>query len=372
MPSPNYYQGVKNATVQPYEAGLPSTIAGNDVESLQEELQRLTRHTATTVPLLPQVAVQAPQNPVDGMIRYAKAPWNPTGLGNGWVQYVNGSWVNWPNAILGNLSITGTLSVSGNTSLGGTLSVTGNTSLGGNLTISKSAPGLILNSATPSVRYIDSTTNGVLRTRLILADGTAETGANAGSNGTLNAFDDTGTLIGSIFSWSRASRIVSFPLPPRTGNAPVIGNDITNKTYVDGIPAAKISVSRAVWVSVFDLLPGTPTTFFDMPLPDNTESVLINGWARAELQVPAVGCTAYFEVLLMNSAAVQQDLNTMAYMSVISNPTYSDYGSTGMSASFTLPPGNTGWFLRFRAFKDAAIGPFNVYNWEASYMAVQR
>lgn len=111
MPSPDYYSGTKDATVQTYEAGLPSTINGTDVQSLQSELQRLTRHTATTVPLLPQVANQEPQNPVNGMIRYAKAPWNPLGLGDGWVQYLNGAWIQWPNAVLGSIQFnSGTVS----------------------------------------------------------------------------------------------------------------------------------------------------------------------------------------------------------------------------------------------------------------------
>ena len=96
MPSPNYYEGAKDATVPPYELGPASTLSGNDIAALVYEFRRLQSTVVVMRDLVPQVATAAPRNPVNGMIRYAKAPWNPLGTGNRWVQYLGGAWVAFP------------------------------------------------------------------------------------------------------------------------------------------------------------------------------------------------------------------------------------------------------------------------------------
>jgi hypothetical protein len=88
MPSPDYYAGVRSGVPQPY---VPGPLQ-DDPRALREELRRLQDAFETTQALIPQVATSAPANPIEGMIRYAKAPWDPLGLGDVWVSYVAGSW----------------------------------------------------------------------------------------------------------------------------------------------------------------------------------------------------------------------------------------------------------------------------------------
>jgi hypothetical protein len=92
MSSPNYYSGVRNAVPVPYVAGPVSAT----VEALHAELIRLQGTVEVLTVLVPQVANEPPRSPVNGMIRYAQAPWNPLGTGNRWVQYLGGSWVAFP------------------------------------------------------------------------------------------------------------------------------------------------------------------------------------------------------------------------------------------------------------------------------------
>lgn len=92
MASPNYYAGVRSAVPVPYVPGPPPS----DQEALVAEFQRLQAAVETLAALVPQVATSAPQRPVEGMVRYAKAPWNPLGTGNRWVQYLGGAWVAFP------------------------------------------------------------------------------------------------------------------------------------------------------------------------------------------------------------------------------------------------------------------------------------
>lgn len=76
------------------------------MSSTTEELLRLYEAPAVSS-LVPQVATEAPQYPAESMIRYAKAPWNPLGFGDGWVQYINGSWAPFPSTVSGDFQVQG-------------------------------------------------------------------------------------------------------------------------------------------------------------------------------------------------------------------------------------------------------------------------
>jgi hypothetical protein len=70
------------------------------------------------------------------------------------------------------------------------------------LTLNKAATGI--------VAAVRGSTNGSQRWELDLGDGTAESGANAGSGFALNAYSDTGTLLGSVMTSARATQVAAF------------------------------------------------------------------------------------------------------------------------------------------------------------------
>ena len=70
------------------------------------------------------------------------------------------------------------------------------------LTLNKAAAGV--------VDALYGSTNGKTRWELDLGDNTAEGGSNAGSNFALNAYNDAGTLLGSVMTSARATQVASF------------------------------------------------------------------------------------------------------------------------------------------------------------------
>jgi len=75
-----------------YQRGLRPSINDPDGTYLEEELRRIEETLREVLDTLPQVAYKAPQSPRNSMIRYAKAPWDPLGTGDGWVYYDEGAW----------------------------------------------------------------------------------------------------------------------------------------------------------------------------------------------------------------------------------------------------------------------------------------
>jgi hypothetical protein len=67
----------------------------------------------------------------------------------------------------------------------------------------------ISKTASGQVGAITGLTTGVLRWQLLMGDTAAETGANAGSNFTINAYTDAGAYLSTPFSINRASGDVS-------------------------------------------------------------------------------------------------------------------------------------------------------------------
>lgn len=76
-----------------YRRGLRPSIPGGEGVYLEEELRRIEETLQDILKAVPQVAYNAPENPLEGMIRYAKAPWDPLNIGNTMVTYKNGAWV---------------------------------------------------------------------------------------------------------------------------------------------------------------------------------------------------------------------------------------------------------------------------------------
>jgi hypothetical protein len=70
------------------------------------------------------------------------------------------------------------------------------------------------------------TTAGIVRWAMTLGDGSAETGANAGSNFGLFRYDDLGVALPNAITANRASGVVDFSVPPTVGGVPVatVGN----------------------------------------------------------------------------------------------------------------------------------------------------
>jgi hypothetical protein len=92
MATTNPYIGAKQAVPAPYTPG--PTV--HDWDSLRNELFRLQTVVQSLLVVVPQVAVEPPRTPLEGMIRLARTPWNPLGPGDRWVQYRGGSWVAFP------------------------------------------------------------------------------------------------------------------------------------------------------------------------------------------------------------------------------------------------------------------------------------
>lgn len=83
----------KDGVVVPYVRGNPPTEPNNIPQFLTNELKRVEVTLSQLVQLVPQVSLAAPKVPLTSMIRYAKAPWNPLGTGDGWVRYNGTAWV---------------------------------------------------------------------------------------------------------------------------------------------------------------------------------------------------------------------------------------------------------------------------------------
>ena len=82
-----------DSTVIPFVRGRPPQNPAELNIFLTNELTRIETTLAQVTNLVPQVAISAPRVPLLGMIRYAKAPWNPLGTGNGWVRYNGTTWI---------------------------------------------------------------------------------------------------------------------------------------------------------------------------------------------------------------------------------------------------------------------------------------
>jgi hypothetical protein len=82
-----------NIVVQTYSRGQYPAFDSGLRRYFQDELQRIEIAISTLAQAATQVTDNPPDNPVRGMVRYAVAPWNPTGAGDGMVVYNGTAWI---------------------------------------------------------------------------------------------------------------------------------------------------------------------------------------------------------------------------------------------------------------------------------------
>lgn len=92
----------------------------------------------------------------------------------------------------------------------------------------------------PNRSLIWGTKNGLPRWRITMVGSGAETGANAGSDFNIIAFDDAGAQLSVPFNVTRATGAVAFASTV-TVAAPTAGGHATTKTYADTQDALKVS-----------------------------------------------------------------------------------------------------------------------------------
>lgn len=81
-----------DATVVGYNRMDPPFKSVNLVNYLVSELDKLRLTISQLVDLAVQVADAEPTKPKVGMIRWAKAPWDPLGTGDGFVKWNGSAW----------------------------------------------------------------------------------------------------------------------------------------------------------------------------------------------------------------------------------------------------------------------------------------
>jgi hypothetical protein len=131
-------------------------------------------------------------------------------------------------------------------------------------------------------------TNGSARWMLLLPTNTPETGANAGSNLTINRFNDAGQFLGTALSINRASGVVDFASPPTVGGGlmpyvPVAGGVMTGTLGVGGTGVA-FSGLGGIWAAHHYAL-GWDGTWLSAAVDGNAVGqIAMVDWVRANLQ----------------------------------------------------------------------------------------
>ena len=82
------------------------------------------------------------------------------------------------------------------------------------------APGFVVTGSAGSARYIDFRSGANNRFN-IFVNGDAESGANAGSNLEMSAWNDAGTVIGQVLTVNRATRVLDFKVAPTLNGGPL-------------------------------------------------------------------------------------------------------------------------------------------------------
>lgn len=134
----------------------------------------------------------------------------------------------------------------------------------GNLTIdsASSAQTILDKGASGDNSNVVGKTAGVTRWLMALGNGTAESGSDAGSNFGLVAYDDAGSVIGTVFFVTRATGIVKIPYGARiTPRVTSITSSATPTINTDNCDAVDITALATGITSMTTNLSGTPENF---------------------------------------------------------------------------------------------------------------
>ncbi len=123
------------------------------------------------------------------------------------------------------------------------------------------------------------------------------------------------------------------------------------RDFAEAQPAGKSTTLGAAWNGNFDLGVGIgqATAFLALWLPANTAHVMVGGFARG--QIGEFGtATALLVARLLDEAGneVRQDVCGVGMCEGQTSAIF----NVGLGAAFTLPAGNSGWRIRFDAWKD--------------------
>jgi hypothetical protein len=122
--------------------------------------------------------------------------------------------------------------------------------------------GVPINLAAPDVPTgvgIVGTVGGLPRWTFNMADGSAETGGNAGSNLNFVSWSDAGAPLASTLSINRASGVVNFAVPPTVAGVPI-----------GGVPGVGDSVSTVLTGSTVTLTQNVVTDIMSLDLGEGT------------------------------------------------------------------------------------------------------
>lgn len=89
---PTTYKKVAAPTIEKEEFRNTFAPFGQYADQQYDGIERALRSLSV---LAPQTSDREPSPPLKGMIRYAIAPWNPIGAGDGWVYYDGSAWTSY-------------------------------------------------------------------------------------------------------------------------------------------------------------------------------------------------------------------------------------------------------------------------------------
>jgi hypothetical protein len=233
------------------------------------------------------------------------------------------------------------------------LSNTGGT-VQGDVTIDKSSPIFTLNKPAGTAAVIDARTANALRWRISLGTAEAESGGNAGSNLFVTRYGDGGVAIEDAIAINRATGVANFAQRPTHVGAGLL-------------TAGNVSVAAGSWSGTFDLTL-SDTTFFDILLPTNTQSVIGSGFIATDQTTGTIEL-GVFEVAVLNASLVEQSRHTASLVLSVNGA----LSNSGLTVGFNaLAANNSGWRLRFLGRKTNNQGPFNVNYYQARILCVTR
>ncbi len=160
---------------------------------------------------------------------------------------------------------------------------------------------------------------------------TAETGANAGSDFAVSAYDDAGALLGTAFTIARASRVVSFTIAPSgPGGAFVDLNSVqtlTNKSLTNPIITGSTGTAALNTLSLL-----TP-----LPLTSGGTGSTTAANARTNLGVPdAIQTQQYTAFTTAGTSTAYTVVTTPAQAALAANQEYELVWHTASGANPTL------------------------------------